>query len=129
MVENGDTLSADRIPTCKSVTGYTVRWEDKDFSKITSGATVQAIATANTYKVTYQLEDDESVGGAKTITVEYNAHYQLATPSCTDTTKYFSCWKNAATGEKVAINGTWKIDGDVVLVADWVEDKDWTNNH
>lgn len=129
MVENGDTLSADRVPACKQIPGYTVRWEDKDFSTITSGTTVQALKEAKSYQVTYQLEAGESISGENPLTVTYGKSYQLPTPKSTDSNLYFAGWKNAATGEKVAMSGTWKIASDVVLVADWVKESDWTNNH
>ncbi|MBQ4052719.1 MAG: InlB B-repeat-containing protein, partial [Clostridia bacterium] len=129
IVENGDTLAAERVPTCKPIPGYTVRWEDKDFSTITSGTTVQAVKEAKSYQVTYQLKAGESISGENPLTVEYGKSYQLPIPNSTDTRLYFSCWKNAATGEKVAMSGTWKIASDVVLVADWVRDSDWTDNH
>ena len=131
-VEKGTTLSADLVPACETVTGHTVTWEVTDFSTVTSGRIINAVKTPNTYKITYQLKDGESVGDSNEVYVVYGDSYTLATPTNSDHNKIFAYWKNAETGEKFTATDKWNIAGDVVLEAKWVDAADpdyWTGNH
>ena len=131
-VEKGTTLSADLVPACETVTGHTVTWEVTDFSTVTSGRIINAVKTPNTYKITYQLKDGESVGDSNEVYVVYGDSYTLATPTNSDHNKIFAYWKNAETGEKFTATDKWNIAGDVVLEAKWVDaadPDDWTGNH
>ena len=131
-VEKGATLSAESVPTCKQVAGYTVTWEVTDFSTITSGCIINAVKTPNTYQIIYQLKEGESISGETTVDVVYGADYRLATPTNSDSNEIFAYWKNAATGEKFAASGKWNIAGNVVLEAFFVDANNpdnWTGNH
>ena len=126
-VENGDTLSADRVPACKQIAGYTVVWETTDFSTI---RIVNAVKTANTYKISYQLEEGETIPETALKAVVYGQSYQLEDASNSDINQIFAGWVNAATGEKVPSRGVWTIVGDVELIPDWVDaENDFTQNH
>ena len=52
-IEKGGTISD--LPTPKSVTGYDVRWEDKDLTSIQGDTIVKAIKTPIQYQITYVL--------------------------------------------------------------------------
>lgn len=52
--------AAATAPTLKQVDGYTVAWEDVDFSNVTSNMTVKAEKTAVEYKITYELNGGEN---------------------------------------------------------------------
>lgn len=108
------------IPNPQSVTGYTVVWENVDFQNITEDLTVNAIATANSYTVTYDVN-----GGLLNITTEsfvYDADYVLPTP--TKENCEFVGWKNGT--ETVELTGEWKIATNVTLVAQWEEKETYT---
>lgn len=112
-IEKGETLSD--IPTPANKTGYTVTWDKTDFSNVTDNIIVNAVETANTYTITYDVN-----GGmieSTTQAVTYDAEYTLATPSKQDYS--FLGWYNDG---KLIIDGKWSIANDVTLVAQW-EDK------
>ncbi len=132
MVEIGDTLTEDRVPALKTVTGYTVAWSVEDLSTITSETTVTAVKTPKTYTITYKSA--EGVTLPSELTVTYGEEYNLGTPTNSDRGLYFAGWKNAETGEKVKTSGVWKVDDEdltVTLEAIWIEvdSNDWTGNH
>lgn len=126
-VAKGTTLAAEDAPACKQIAGYTVVWETTDFSTI---RIVNAVKTANTYKISYQLEEGETIPETAPKTVVYGQSYQLKDASNSDINQIFAGWVNAATGEKVPSKGVWTIVGDVELIPDWVDaEKDFTQNH
>jgi hypothetical protein len=129
VLEKGDSLATEDVPTCKQITGHTVNWDVTDFTTITADKDVLAVATPNTYKITYQLSSGEQINGEKTQNVVYGTAYTLVTPTHTDKTLDFSHWKNVATGEKISAGDAWKIAGDVTLKAVWVESGDWSKNY
>ena len=125
-LEKGDVLTT--IPTVETKTGYTTKWSITDFEGISVDTTVTTVATAKTYTITYTSED-----GAVLCTQEvvYDNQYVLYGTTSSDANKVFAYWKNAATGEKFKSKGVWTIDGDLELVAVFVENNsgDWTPNH
>ena len=73
-VKQGEDLTD--IPTPKEKTGYTVVWDITDFTNITEDMEVNAVATANTYTITY----DANGGSVATATqvVTYDEETTLA---------------------------------------------------
>ena len=114
-VKEGETLTD--IPTPATKTGYTVAWEDKDLTNITENITVNAVETANTYKVSYDLNGAE--GEISDLEVTYDGAYVLASP--TREGYSFIGWTNGE--EAVLSSGNWSIASDVTLKANWVEVK------
>ena len=72
------------IPTPVQKEGYTVVWDVKDFSSLTSSITVKAIATPNTYTITYAVGRNVTIS-SKTQAVEYGSSVTLLTPSLSGT--------------------------------------------
>ena len=100
-------------PTPKAKKGYTVNWEAFDVESLTGDITVNAIATANDYIVTYDAN-----GGSvdkTTDTVKYDSTPTLAT--ATREGYSFDGW----TYEGELIGGKWTIDSNVTLVAKWTD--------
>ena len=115
-VKKGEDLSD--IPTPKSKTGYTVEWDTTDFLDITADMVVTAVATANTYTITYDA--GEGILTQTTQEVVYDSTPTLATPTLEGYT--FTGWTYNGT----AVFGKWTIADDVTLVASWVKDAENT---
>ena len=115
-VKKGEDLS--EIPTPKSKTGYTVEWDTTDFLDITADMVVTAVATANTYTITYDA--GEGILSQTTQEVVYDSTPTLATPTLEGYT--FTGWTYNGT----AVLGKWTIANDVTLVASWVKDAENT---
>ena len=113
-VEKGKSL--EDIPTPKSKTGYTIVWDRTDFNNLDSNITVNAIETANKYKITldYGLA---GVSGDTEIEVEFDKAYSLPTPTVSSG-ETFLRWVKKGTNEEV-VDGIYKIDGDLQLKAVW----------
>ena len=112
-VEKGKALTDIPVPTQK--TGYTVKWTVEDFSNITENLTVETIATANEYTITYDA--GEGTVSPATQKVTYDVIPQsFATP--TRELYNFVCWTYE--GKAVQASEVWKIASDVTLVASWV---------
>ena len=59
--------------------------------------------------------------------IAYGASYELAVPTHTNPDMVFKHWVDEATGNTIALNGTWNITSNVVLKAVWKEVTDnWT---
>ncbi len=114
-VKNGEALSD--IPTPKTKTGYTVKWDVSDFSTITSNLTVNAVETANTYVVTYDANGG-TVANA-TQNVVFDAETTLLTPERAD--YLFLGWTYQ--GNVVVNPAKWSIASDVTLVANWQDNR------
>lgn len=115
-VYEGESLSAADIPAPKPKKGYAVSWERTDFSAVTGDITVHAIATANAYEITLDLNGGaiEGNGENKKISVTYDSEYDLgAKPVKEDHT--FICYEYE--NKAVGLTGTWGIDGNVTLKA------------
>ena len=111
-VKEGEAFT--EIPTPAEKTGYTVTWEEKDYSAITEDMTVNAIETANTYEITFDAKDgnDEQV-----VSIEYNAEYTLPEEPSIDGYTFTGWYYN---GEKVE-STVWNIAENATLVAGWTE--------
>ncbi len=115
-VKSGEALPADKIPQPKAQTGYTVKWDTTDFTKITKNLTVNAVATANTYTITYNANEGEVTPATQTVTYD-SAPGTFATP--TRTGYDFIAW--TLDGKAVLATDVWKYAKDVTLVAEWQE--------
>ncbi len=111
-VEEGKDLTD--IPAPKSKTGYTVTWDTTDFVGITGDMVVTAVATANTYTITYDA--GEGTVTPATQAVVYDSTPTFATPTLEGYT--FTGW----TYNGNAVLGTWTIAQNVTLVASWTKD-------
>lgn len=112
-VRSGNALT--NIPVPQAQKGYSVVWEDVDFENITKDITVNAIATPNTYTITYQLAEDEIMEGELTQDVTYDATYELKMP--VKALHTFSAWTTET--QTLPQSGVWTIDADVTLTATW----------
>ena len=122
-IKKGETLTD--IPTPALKTGYIIEWESVDFTNITADMTVNAIETAKTYTLVFDVNGGNLTH--TTITVTYGQAYNLMTP--THDTKLFVGWMYNDTN--VSSIGTWEIDADtaeVVLTAQWLNGG-WTGNY
>ncbi len=117
-VDVGESLA--EVPSPQIVTGYTVVWDHVDFQNISQNLTVTAIATANSYTVTYDANGGTVDGDTEELI--YDSSYTLKTP--TKDNFEFVGWKNGT--ETVASSGTWNIAKDVTLVAEWEEKEAYT---
>lgn len=123
-VKAGDALTD--IPEPQSVRGHTVKWEDVDLSCVTSNITVYAVATPNTYTITYNLQNKQGATiSSVTQQVVFGQSFVLLTPSCP--TSKFVKWLDETT-QKTVENGVWNIDGNVTLIAVWT-DEGWSDFH
>ena len=116
-VKKGETLTD--IPNPKPKTGYTIVWNTVDFTNIDGNMTVNAIETANEYKI---VLDYVIVGNFSEteIGVVFDSTYTLPVPTAED--KTFVKWVKTGTDEEVK-NGTYKNEGDLYLQAVWKEDR------
>lgn len=106
------------IPNPVAVKGHTVVWDKSadDLAVITADVTVTAIATPNTYTITYVVEQAGYVA-PDAMDVVFGADYTLAVLADTDVE--FSHWVNQETGEKFE-SGTYSLDESVTLLAVFV---------
>ena len=122
-VEEGEDLAY--IPTPATETGYTVTWDRTDFTNITQNVIVNAVKTANTYKITYSLgANNYATVASETQEVRYGESFTLQTPSYQGSAAfygwYFADEKGNPTDEK-AENGKYVWAKDVFVVAKWQE--------
>ena len=113
------------IPTPASKTGYTVVWDETDFTNVTESMTVTAVATAKTYKIILNVGANASISQT-TITVTYGQAYELPTPTHQD--KTFKEW--LYNNEKFEGKGTWELDvaeGELTVTAKWTVD--WSGSY
>lgn len=120
-VAGGATLTD--IPTPVGKTGYNVSWDRTVFENITTDITVNAVETAKTYTVSYDLgslAEDEYVSiTSATQTVVYDAPYSLYVPECYG--YIFVKWKKDG-AEFKQTEGIWMTGKNVLLVAIWEKD-------
>ena len=114
-VYQGGSLATEEIPTPQDKVGYTVVWEEKDLTNITGNIIVNAIATPNTYKITYNAGEGATVTPATQDVVYDAAPQTFATP--TREGYKFKGWEY--NGEIVSASDTWNIASDVTLTAVW----------
>ena len=127
-VEEGEALTD--IPEPNQVVGYNVEWSVTDFSSITDHMTVTVVATAKKYTITYTLgtraNDSMAQLANKEQQVEYDATYELETPTCEG--YIFVGWMIEGL-TTVLEDGNWAIDDDVTLVAQWTVDPSSNRDH
>lgn len=90
-VNSGDSLTLIDTP---EIEGYDVSWENVDLTNITSNITINAVLTAKTYTITYELTDtsgNTSVYGTETY--KYNDEVTGLTVSVPEG-YVFSGWSN-----------------------------------
>ena len=109
------------VPTPAGKVGYTVTWDgDGDLTNVTEDLIVTAVATANKYQITYDVNGGDALT-ANTQEVTFDAVTTLVTPTYDGYT--FTGWvyeKDGATLPVVS-ETAWKIAEDVTLVAQWTK--------
>lgn len=117
-VPAGGTLTDIPEPVAK--TGYTVVWEEKEYTNITKSFTVNAVESANVYKIHYDLgalSKMENISGyIATQDVTFNESYNLISPSCNGYSFIKWVLKDSKTEFK---NGIYTMTQDVYLTALW----------
>lgn len=117
-VESGATLSDIPVPVSK--TGYTISWDRTIFENVTGDIIVNAVETAKSYTVHFDLgelaEDRYASIPSATQTVVYDALYSLYVPECYGYD--FIKWEECESGNEF-IDGVWANDKDVFLTAVW----------
>ena len=130
----GETIANADIPTPISEIGYDVVWDVTDFSAITSSTTVNAVKTAKSFVIHYELGsvsgDSHAQISATSQNVKYDEAFNLLTPSCDG--YIFKGWVIKDT-ETTFENGKYTLTDNVTLVAVWEEDTNddrwWTKNY
>lgn len=113
-VKEGGAVAAADIPVLEEKTGYTMAWENVDLSNITADIEVKAVATANTYTITFDENGGESV---EDMSVVYDSEVTLPTPVRTGFD--FVAWMDA--DENAVRSGKWTIASNITLTASWNE--------
>ena len=119
-INKGATL--EDIPTPVEVEGHTVVWETVDFSEINENMTVNAIITAETYNVKFDMNGiGQQIEDA---TVTYGEVYTLPTP----TNDLYDFVKWTYNGTELAQSTTLEFDlgnhdDTITLVAEWTNKK------
>ena len=116
-VKEGEAVAEADIPAPAQKDGYTTVWKAEDLAKLTNvtgNVTVTAVATANSYTITFNA--GEGVDFPATQKVTYDAEVTLSTPERAGYT--FDGWYNGTT---LVTSGAWKIASDVTLTAKWTE--------
>jgi hypothetical protein len=116
LVEEGSAFNEADIPTPREKVGYTVTWEQIDLTNIKQNITVNAVATANTYTITY----DAGEGTASKTTQQVT--YNVAPESFATATRagyQFNGW--AYEGKVLSETALWEIDSDVTVTAVWAK--------
>lgn len=117
-VEAGATLA--NIPKPAPRPGYTVTWEEKDYTNITASFTVNAKETPNVYTITYHLGvNNYATLDSYKVQVTYNEDFTLKTPQYSGSAEFYG-WYLAGSDEKVE-NGKYIWTKDITLVAKWDE--------
>lgn len=115
-VLEGGTVTGDMIPQTQPQEGYTVVWEEKIPSTITENIIVNAVATPNTYTITYNA--GEGSVATETQDVVYDSvPGAFAVP--TREGYKFKGWEYE--GNIISAGDTWTIAQDVTLTAKWVK--------
>ena len=118
-LEKGDNLTDIPIPAEK--TGYNVIWDRTDFTGIMEDIVVNAVATANTYTVTYDANGGLVVNATQEVV--FDADYTLETPTHTESYMRFDGWKDGE-GNTIAITGKWTTDSGMTLTAQWTDTRE-----
>ena len=110
-VEKGTALTD--IPTPAPVKGYTVKWDKESFNAIGENTVVNAVATANTYTITFDYGDSGFEGPA-TMTVTYDEEFELPVNKSTSVILKGVTFKIADTNEELTA-GKYTIDKDITV--------------
>lgn len=113
-VKEGEAVAEADIPAVEDKTGYTVVWETVDLSNVTADIEVKAVATANTYTITFDANGGNAI---EATSVVYDTEITLPTPERTGFN--FIAWVDAE--ENVVSSGKWTIASDITLTATWNE--------
>lgn len=123
MVAEGGTLKY--IPKPMPRPGYTVTWEEKDFTNITASFTVYAVETPNEYTITYNLGVNKyATLETYTAQVTYNEEFTLKTPSYSGSSEFYGWYLAGADGkatDEKAEDGKYLWAKDITLIAKWNE--------
>lgn len=111
---------ATGIPVPNPVKGYTVTWEDKDLTSLTSDVFVYAVLTPNKYTVTF----DPNGGYCSKNTEIFTYGFNFSLPNATKSGCVFVGWYY---GETRIVDGAWEIDDNITLVAKWADAKEYVN--
>lgn len=112
-VEEGKGIAAADMPTPAPVTGHTVAWEVTEVSNVTADITVNAVATPNTYTITYVV-NVAGIEAPEAQDVVFGTAFTLA--DIADGRYEFSHWVIEGT-DTVFEAGEYDIADDVTLVA------------
>ena len=115
-VLEGGTITGDMIPQTQPKEGYTVVWEEKIPSTITENVIINAVATPNTYTITYDAGEG-SVATATQDVVYDSVPASFAVPT-RDGYK-FKGWEYE--GNIISASDAWTIAQDVTLTAKWAK--------
>ncbi len=123
LVQDVENATAIQAPVVEK-TGYTLSW-DTDLSTITEETTVKAVWTANTYTVTFNLNDSANapavMEGESTKQYVYDATMDIPTP--TRVGYIFAGWrKGGAEGELLVQGAKNNIAEDYTAYAMWTAD-------
>jgi uncharacterized repeat protein (TIGR02543 family) len=119
-VLDGGAFDATLIPETQAKVGYTVVWEEKIPSQITENIVINAVATPNTYYITYDAGEGE-VDMTQQSVVYDCAPETFALPTRVGYT--FKGWEYE--GKVLSASEGWTIAKDVTLTAKW-EQKTYT---
>ena len=108
-VNAGEALTD--VPAPQEKIGYTVVWNTQDFSSVTQDLTVEAVATANTYKITYDAGDGIVTSTEQDVVFDSTPTHPTPTYSGYE---FIGWYRNG-----LAVSGKWTIAENVTLVAGW----------
>ena len=108
-VNAGEALTD--VPAPQEKIGYTVVWNTQDFSSVTQDLTVEAVATANTYKITYDAGDGIVASTEQDVVFDSTPTHPTPTYSGYE---FIGWYRNG-----LAVSGKWTIAENVTLVAGW----------
>ncbi len=115
-VVDGGVLTGDMIPETQEKTGYTVVWEEKIPSQITENIIINAVATPNTYYITYDAGEGD-------VDMELQAVVYDSAPKtfavATREGYKFKGWEY--NGVLLSESEAWKIADNVTLTAKWAK--------
>ncbi len=117
-----------RVPAVPAKAGYTGVWEVYVLGE--ADITVNAIYTANTYKIVFNANG--GTGAMANMTVTYDETVQLTANAFTQEGYTFKCWNTKVDGTGTVYTDGVSVknlaeDGEVTLYAQWeVIEKNWT---
>ena len=113
-VLDGETFDGALIPETQAKVGYTVVWEEKIPSQITENIVICAVATPNTYTITYDAGEGNVDTQMQSVVYD-SAPETFAVP--TREGYKFKGWEYE--GKVLSASDVWTIAKDVTLTAKW----------